>query len=68
MALQINTASFPQFTDLIQRTVTRAYENFPHIIKNSGLVKVDNKQNNDGLFIRYYEMPVIDTYAYKKRE
>lgn len=68
MALQINTASFPQFTDLIVRTVTKAYDNFPYIIKSSGLVRVDNKPNNDGLFIRYYEMLVIDTYASVKQE
>lgn len=68
MALQINTAQFPQFTDLVNRVVTKAYENFPYVFRDSGLVRVEKMPENTGLFRRLYENLVTDTYAYAKPE
>ena len=63
MALQLNTASFPQFTDLVMRTFGEVIEKYNYVMKTSGLVKVKNRAHNTGVFDRLVQQPVIDQYA-----
>lgn len=63
MALQLNSFSMPQFTDLVNRTTLDFYENFQYVMKSSGLVKQVSQGNNNGLFMRLAQAPVISRFA-----
>lgn len=68
MAVQLNTASFPQFTDLVDRVFQKSLQSFPFIISKSGLVKSENMEMNSGLFRRLAEAPVVTRFASVKNE
>lgn len=68
MAIQLNTASFPQFTDLVDRVFQKSLMSFPFIIAKSGLVKSENMEMNTGLFRRLAEAPVVTRFASVKNE
>lgn len=68
MAIQINTASQPQFTDLVNRVFQKSVMSFPYIIRDSGLVNVENMEMNTGLFRRLAEAPVTTRFASFKAE
>ena len=63
MALQLNSFSMPQFTDLVNRTTLGFYDNFPYAMRKSGLVKEVSQGNNNGLFMRLAQAPVISRFA-----
>lgn len=63
MALQLNSFSMPQFTDLVTRTMLDFYENFPYVIRKSGLVKEVSQGQNNGLYMRLAQAPVISRFA-----
>jgi hypothetical protein len=68
MAVQISTYTLPQMTDLVSRMFTKRLENYPYVIKNSGLVVEQNAPQGTGLFRRIAERPVKTLYARIKAE
>ena len=52
---QINTASLPQFTDLVKRTFTNTVKSLPNIMRNAPFVKVEKIASNTGLYKRFGE-------------
>lgn len=63
MALQLNTASVSQFTDLVTRTFNDTMKSFPFTIRDSGMVKYDARGMNEGLFNRLAQAPVTTRFA-----
>lgn len=52
---QINTASLPQFTDLVKRTFTNTVKSLPNIMRNAPFVNVEKIASNTGLYKRFGE-------------
>lgn len=68
MAIQINTATYPQFTDLVNRVFLKALDSFDYKMRNSGLVRVETKPMNSWLFTRLAQAPVTTRFASRKPE
>lgn len=68
MALQINTSTYNQSVDLVNRTYTKALESYKPVMRGSGLVRVDTMAMNAGQFKRLFEMPVTSRFASIKDE
>lgn len=68
MALQINTATEPQFVDLVNRVFEKSLMSFPFIIRTSGLVRAENMPMNTGMFKRLVQAPVVTRFASRKPE
>lgn len=68
MAVQISTFTLPQMTDILSRMFTKRLENYPYVMKSSGLVMEQNAPQGTGLFRRIAERPVKTLYSKVKPE
>jgi hypothetical protein len=63
MALQLNTGSVSQFTDLVKRMFNDSIKSFPSVFQDSGLVKFEVRDMNDGIYTRVTQAPVTTRFA-----
>lgn len=68
MALQLNTASLPQLTDLVTRMFEKGLESVPQNLRKSGIINEMAIPEGTGQFRRYAELPDRNLYAYNKAE
>jgi hypothetical protein len=66
MALQLNTASLPQLTDLVERMFEKGLEQVPQNLRKSGLINEMAIPEGTGQFRRFAELPDRNLYAYTK--
>jgi len=68
MSAQLNTATLPQFTDLVSRMFTEKLQSLPQVMKTSWLVRVERIPEQTGQFRRFAEFPDRSMYAKIKDE
>ena len=64
----ISTYTFPQLTDLVQRSFQDWLENLPQVMRNSGIVVEEGMGQNEGEHKRFAERIDIDQYAKERDE
>jgi len=68
MSAQLNTATLPQFTDLVTRMFTDRLQNIPQVMRTSWLVREMAIPEWTGQFRRIAEFPDRNLYAKIKDE
>ncbi len=68
MSLQLNTATLPQLTDLVQRMFEKGLEQVPQVLRKSGIVNEMAVPEGTGQFRRFAELPDRNLYAANKDE